>query len=126
MINLSIDTKLDIILIMFGIWLFVFVGALTYRIKKYLSGGEPERVLRQVRELDNQGEYSQLLEFCDSFLERQPNNVDLLWAKARATFKLGKRESALKLFNDLKIAEPMWSEDAEKYIAAINIDVGST
>ena len=119
MFDISMETKLDILIVLLSIWVLAFVFGLVYKSKKFLAGNDPERIGEALTKLDHQGDYSGLLEFCDSFLEKMPQNTNLIWSKARALFKLGRTNEALELFEQIKVSEPIWAEDADKYIASI-------
>lgn len=120
MFDLSIDMKLDILIVLFSIWVLAFILGLTYRIRKFLSGNDLERMSETMNKLDHKGDFSGLVEYCDSFLEQMPENTNLIWSKARALFKLGNYQEALQLFEKIKTTEPIWAEDAEKYIKSIS------
>ena len=67
----------------------------------------------------SKGEIDSALSSCESHLVRRPHDGQLMYYRAKALYKLGRNEEALKAFGDLKVSDPAWSEDAEKYIQVI-------
>ena len=75
--------------------------------------------------MSSKGDYQSILENVDSMMAMYPGDGDFMWAKARALFKVGKRDEALVLFTQISQEEPLWKEDAEKYISSINAHLQS-
>jgi hypothetical protein len=64
---------------------------------------------------DNTGNHERILGNVDRY-KVFPGDTNLSWAKARAFFK----QDRLKNFTEISISEPLWKEDAEKYLVSIS------
>ena len=117
--SLTSDQKLDILIVLFTIWLLVFIVSVVYKLRLFTSGKDPSRCIERLSIRDNKGDYSGMLEIAEWFLKTQPQNADIKWAKGRALYKLKKYDAATKVFEDIIESEPLWEKDAKSYLAAI-------
>jgi len=117
--DLSADQKLDVLIVLFSIWLLVFTFSILYKLKLFTSGKDPERAHDRLTILENKGDYEAMLEVASWFLETQSKNIQIYWAKGRALYKLKRFEEAQMIFEDIRDTEPLWAEDANKYISSI-------
>lgn len=119
MFDISADQKLDVLIVLFSIWLFVFIFSILYKLKLFTSGKDPEKAYDRLTIHENKGDYDSMLEVASWFLESQSKNTQIYWAKGRALYKLKRYEEAQVIFEDIRDTEPLWVEDANKYISAI-------
>ena len=117
---MNIDEKINILLIVATIQLIVILIGGVVRIKNEFSTIRISSRSRKLSALDSEGKFLQIVKLTDSYMKVWPNEATFKWAKARALFKLDKHSEALALFSELKEQEPIWEEDAKKYISTIN------
>lgn len=117
--SLTSDQKLDILIILFAVWLLVFILSVAFKLKLFVSGNDPSKCIERLNIRDNKGDYSGMLEIANWLLEKQPENADIKWAKGRALFKLQKYEEAQAVFQEIASSEPLWKTEANQYIEAI-------
>jgi tetratricopeptide (TPR) repeat protein len=117
--SLTSDQKLDVLIVLFAIWLLVFILSVAFKLKLFVSGKDPSKCIERLNIRDNKGDYSGMLEIANWFLEQQPENADIKWAKGRALFKLQKYEEAKAVFQEIATTEPLWKSEANQYIEAI-------
>ena len=120
MFDISMESKIDILIILLSIWVLVFIFGTFYRIKLLISGNDPDRIIKRIQINANKGNHSVVVELADWFLGKQPEHLEVKWYKARALYKLAKYQDAKKAFEWLAENEPMWAEDSAKYIQSIN------
>ena len=116
---MSTDQKLNILIALISLQVFMFLVAAVPRVIRELDTHRRTRRSKKLGDLDAKGEHERILRLADEYMEQWPNETYFEWAKARAFFKLKQYPEATALFQSLSEREPLWAEDAKKYLAAI-------
>ncbi|MGI1670540.1 MAG: tetratricopeptide repeat protein [Neptuniibacter sp.] len=115
---MSTSEKLDtIIYLLVTLILIVVIKTLITAFYRRISGNSQREVLNV---LIDKGEYDFALKKCNRVLKKRPQDSYFLWMKANILFKLNSLGEARELFQKLSEDEPLWKEDAEKFLNAIN------
>jgi hypothetical protein len=117
---MSVEDKIDILLYVFGAFFFLFAFLVAINIKRALLPKVLDRLTQRINDWDSKGENDLILQNVDNYIERFPGECSFQWSKARALFKSGEYEDSRTLFLKLAESEPLWKEDAEKYISSID------
>ena len=114
------EAKIDILFYLFGTCMLLWLIRTSISLKRILFPRINEWFTRRLSNWSANGDYQSILENVDSMMAMYPGDADFMWAKVRALFKVGKRDEALVLLTQISQGEPLWKEDAEKYISSIN------
>ena len=110
--------KLDVIIsLLLFIILAGFIKHVSGVIYRRISGSTQSQI---VSVLIDKGYYDIALRKCERFLKKRPGDSTLLWLRATLYFKLDQKDKAKSEFNKLIADEPLWKDDAEKYLDALN------
>lgn len=110
--------KIDLILyILVAIFSLNIISAIVRSVNEYFFGGD--RLHSSVRREIDRGEFAKAIDICQSSLEKRPYDSQLLWFEAEALFRLKKFNKSLEKFEYIVEHEPLWAEDARKYIDTI-------
>lgn len=120
MFGLTSDQKLDVLIILFSIWLVLAIFSAAYNFKLFVSGKNPSKSYKRLTIRENKGDYAGMLEIANWFLQNQPENIEIKWAKARALYKLKRYNEAKKVFKEVANSEPLLASDANKYLDSIS------
>ena len=113
--------KLDIVIaLLLIIILTSFLKFIFNIMQRNLSGA---RQAQTINMLIDKGYYDVAMRKCESFISKRPCDANLLWLRATLYFKLDQKDKAMSEFLNLIITEPLWREDAQKYIDAMNNEV---
>ena len=110
--------KLDIII--FLLLLIIFAGLFKYisgRIYRSLSGTAHSQVINA---FIDKGWDEGALRKCEKFLEKRPGDTFLLWTRATLYYRLGEKDKARAEFLKFVDEQPLWKEDAEKYLSTLD------
>ncbi len=117
---MDIEAKIDLLLIMFGGFIFFFVCVILINVRRTLYPKVLTRFTNKLQIWESNGEHDLILENIDRFIKRFPGETSFQWSKARALYKIGKYENARLIFAQLAESEPLWKEDVAKYISTID------
>ena len=113
--------KLDIVIaLLLIIILTSFLKFIFNIMQRNLSGASQAQTINM---LIDKGYYDVAMRKCESFISIRPCDANLLWLRATLYFKLDQKDKAMSEFLNLIITEPLWREDAQKYIDAMNNEV---
>ncbi len=113
--------KLDIVIaLLLIIILTSFLKFIFNIMQRNLSGASQAQTINM---LIDKGYYDVAMRKCESFISKRPCDANLLWLRATLYFKLDQKDKAMSEFLNLIITEPLWREDAQKYIDAMNNEV---
>lgn len=119
------EEKIDLLFYLFVTCMLLWILRTSISLKRILLPRINERFTRRLTDWSSEGNYRSILENVDNMIAMYPGDADFIWAKARALYKVGKREEALVLFTQISQDEPLWKDDAEKYISSINAHLQS-
>ena len=117
---MSIDDKINILFYLFGFFLLFFIFNLGINLKKKLFPNLLDSYVNKLTDWDSTGNHERILENVDRYIKMFPGDANLSWAKARVLFKLDRLDEAKEVFTEISISEPLWKEDAVKYIVSIS------
>ncbi|NQZ87797.1 MAG: tetratricopeptide repeat protein [Saccharospirillaceae bacterium] len=117
---MSIDDKINILFYLFGFFLAFYIFTIGINLKRTLFPKLLDSYTNKLTDWDNTGEHETILDNVDRYIDMFPGDTSLSWAKARALFKLNRLDEAKEIFTVISISEPLWKEDAEKYIVSIS------
>lgn len=110
--------KLDIVIALLLIIIATSFFKLIFNvIHRNLSGTSQAQTINI---LIDKGYYDVALRKCETFISKRPCDANLLWLRATLYFKLDKKDKAMSEFQNLIKTEPLWKEDAQKYIDVLN------
>ncbi|MBB6522186.1 tetratricopeptide repeat protein [Pseudoteredinibacter isoporae] len=116
--------KLDIIIALLVViltsGLAKFIATAFYR---RMSGDTHTRI---VNVWISRGEYEMALSEVNKFLQKRPADSHLLWLRAIVYFKQNEWKKARSEFESLITNEPLYGEDALKYVEAIDKQAGES
>ena len=111
------EAKLNILIALISaIVVFVVASRFVGVFRSRLNGELQQGVLK---ELIAEGKYADAVNAASRYCQRFPGEPFFLWQKGVALFKLGRKEEAVEVFSQLEQEEPIWREDAAKYLAAL-------
>jgi hypothetical protein len=117
---MDIEQKINMIFYLLIAFLALFCISLFVNLRRSLFTKVLARHGRRIDNWDSKGEHAAILDVVDGYIAKYPGEATLVWAKARALFKLGRLTEARTLFIEIADSEPIWKEDAKKYIDSIN------
>jgi len=116
----EIKTLLIAILVIVTILLLGQITKLISRlVRKRIIYRERAFVALASRDYDNK-KFEELVKYCEEKLKTWGDNPYPLYWLARAKYKLGDLEVAIKLFEKVKDLEPEWESTVEPHIVKIN------
>lgn len=117
---MDLEEKINILFYLFAIFLVLFILSISLNVKRNFLPNLINRYTNRLNNWDSIGDHESVLENIDRYIERFPGEANFKWAKARALFKLEKYQEAKTVFSEISSSEPLWKEDADKYIDSIN------
>ena len=110
--------KIDLVIyILIALVALHIIGAILRTYVGWYRDGDKLRAA--VRRAIDKGQFADALEVCESGLARKPYYSQLLWLQAEILFRMENYERSLEKFKYLQENEPLWSDDAKKYIETI-------
>jgi len=106
--------KLDVIIVL--LTTIITWGAIRFIIGVFVRRFSGESRVRVIQALLGNGNFEMALHSCKKYLEKRPNDPDLLWYRAVLYFKLERNIEAKEEFEKIAHNEPLYKEDALKYL----------
>ena len=116
---MDISDKVDVLIYLVSFIVLVNILAVCVRLKNEYFSALQNRYLRRLSKWDDLGEYEKVVKHVDLYIREFPGETNFKWLKARSLYKLGKYDDALEIYKEIDRDEPLYSDDAQKYIANI-------
>jgi tetratricopeptide (TPR) repeat protein len=117
---MNIEEKINILFYLFGICMILWILRISISIKTQLSPKVLVKCKTRLADWESKGNYKEMLANLDRYLEMYPGEIDFLWSKGVALYKLKQFEDARRVFLDLSRNEPEYKNSADRYMASID------
>lgn len=115
-----LEDKIDVLFYLFGICMVLWIVRTSISIKKLLSPKILDQCRARLAEWDSKANYEEMLSNLDRYIIMYPGEVEFLWSKGVALYKLEKFKEARDTFVDLSENEPDYKVSASRYILSID------
>ncbi len=111
----KLDLVLNILIALFALNIIMNISRVIYE-----NYRDNKKLYRRINKDISRGNFSDGLQACELGLKKKPYDSQLLWLEADALFRLKQYKQAKIKFEYIAENEPVWKEDADKYIESIN------
>lgn len=119
------DQKIDILFYLVSTGSILFIALFAKRLNSDLSLFAAQNKIKKINKLETLGKHQKIIDIIDEYINRFPGETTFKWYKGRALFKLKRYEASKSVFSGIVSDEPLWKEDAQKYLESIN-DIQNT